>query len=473
MKRTVLAAVFCLLPAARADWPQFRGPNGSGVAQATGLPVHFGPKENVVWRTALPGGHSSPAIVGDRIYVTAFEGDKLLVYCLKADNGEIVWRREAPRRRVTKSRAANTPASPSPVADRDGVYVFFEDFGLIAYGSDDQERWRHPLGPLNTPYGVGASPIVVDDKVVLVCDQDTGSFMIAVDRKDGKLRWKADRAEFTHGFSTPVVYQPKSGSPEIIVSGAYQVAAYSAGSGEKLWWIRGMAWQAKSTPVLDGDRLYVHSWMASLSELGQKTNDLPGFAEMLKTHDANHDGKLSPDEVDDPEMKKVWFLFDLDKDGLMDEREWNIHRARGTAGNGLFAIKLGGRGDLTDTAVVWRYEKSLPNIPSPVLYRGVIYVLREGGVFTALNAATGAVLKQGRLEGALDPYFASPVAADGKIYTVSQNGKVAVVRAGADWSVLAVNDLDEEAWATPAIDGGRLYVRTKAALYCFGKKASG
>ena len=168
-------------------------------------------------------------------------------------------------------------------------------------------------------------------------------------------------------------------------------------------------------------------------------------------------------------MRKLWFLFDLDQDGLMNEREWNFHRARAAARNGLYAIRLGGRGDLTDKAVTWRYEKGLPNIPSPVLYKNVLYMLREGGILTALNPATGGVRKQGRLQCALDPYFASPVAADDKIFTVSLNGKLAVLKAGAEWEILSVSDLGEECWATQAIADGRLYVRTISAIYCFGK----
>jgi len=254
----------------------------------------------------------------------------------------------------------------------------------------------------------------------------------------------------------------------VIVSGSYQVAAYSVDTGEKLWWVHGMAWQAKSVPVVDGDIVYVHSWMASTAELGLQ--NVPPFAGALKQYDANHDGKIARDEVPDAEMKKLWFLFDLDQDGYMNESEWNIHRSRGTAGNGLFAIRAGGKGDVTDTRVVWRFEKSLPNIPSPILYKGVMYVLREGGILTALDPKSGAILKQGRLEGALDPYYASPVAGDGKIYTVSQTCKLAVIKAAGEWELLAVNDLKDDCWATPAIADGRLYVRTQTALYCFGKR---
>jgi outer membrane protein assembly factor BamB len=448
---------------AATDWPRFRGPNGTGVSDATELPVELGPERSMLWKLAVPGGHSSPVVSGNRLFLTAFEGGKLLVLAVDARSGRELWRREAPRSRTTKSPGANTPASPTPVTDGSNVYVFFEDFGLLSYGPDGKERWRLPLGPFYNPYGMAVSPILAGGNVVLQADQDTGSYLLAAGKDDGRERWKVERPEATHGFSSPVTYKD-----EIIVSGAYQLAGYSASDGRKLWWVNGMAWQAKSVPVVAGDRLYVHSWMAAPSELGLKA--APPFERTLKEHDRDQDGRISRDEAPDPEMKKLWFLFDLDKDGAMNEREWNVHRSRGTAGSGLFAVKLGGRGDLTADGMLWRFTRSLPNIPSPLFYRDVLYVLREGGILTSLNPVDGSVLKQGRIEGALDPYYASPVAADGKIYTVSQNGKVAVLKAGAQWELLSVNDLAEECWATPAIAGGRVYIRTKTTLFCFGNR---
>jgi hypothetical protein len=166
---------------------------------------------------------------------------------------------------------------------------------------------------------------------------------------------------------------------------------------------------------------------------------------------------------------KLWFLYDLDGDGTFGETDWRYLLARGTAKNGLYAIRLGGRGDVTPTHVLWRYDKGLPNIPSPLLYNGVLYMLREGGILTAFSPKDGRVLKQGRIEGAVDSYFASPVAADGKIITASQEGKVAVIRPGAEWQVASVGEFGEEIWSTPAIGGNQVFIRTKSALYCFEK----
>src|ERR1700691_1148320 len=170
---------------AGSDWDRFRGPNGSGVNEARGLPVEFGVGKNMRWRVALPPGHSSPILVGNQIFLTAFEREKLLTISLDRATGKILWRRESPRERVSKIDNRNSPASPTPATDGKNIYVFFGDYGLISYGFDGNERWHVPLGQFTNVYGMGASPVVVDDKVVLVCDQSIGSFIAAFGLADG------------------------------------------------------------------------------------------------------------------------------------------------------------------------------------------------------------------------------------------------------------------------------------------------
>jgi outer membrane protein assembly factor BamB len=161
-----------------ADWPQFRGPNGSGVGDATRLPIHFGPQTNVAWKTAVPLGLSSPVIVGDLVYLTGVENPspakvasdklvdreaKLYTLAIQRRTGKIVWRREAPRSRAAQYQTNNSAATPSPVADSQGVYVFFQDYGFLAYSTNGTERWRLPLGPFYNLNGLGSSPILFDD----------------------------------------------------------------------------------------------------------------------------------------------------------------------------------------------------------------------------------------------------------------------------------------------------------------------
>lgn len=153
----------------------------------------------------------------------------------------------------------------------------------------------------------------------------------------------------------------------------------------------------------------------------------------------------------------------------MENGDWEIWRAKRKVVNSMQAIQLGGRGDMTKSAVRWRHYKTLPNVPSPLLYGDIIYLVKDGGIVTSLNKHTGEVLKQGRLREAMDRYFASPVGADGKVFMASEPGVISVLRHGDPWEVLAVNKLDGECHATPVIMDGKLYVRTSKALYCFGK----
>jgi outer membrane protein assembly factor BamB len=180
--------------AAGADnqWTQFRGPNGAGVDAAGGYPVEFSPSKNVIWKKAVPYGQSSPVVAGGRVYLTASEGERLLTICFDARTGSLLWQREI-RRKPQQIFRANDPASPTPAADESGVVAFFPDFGLVAYTPDGKDRWAFPLGPFKNFYGMAASPIVAGDLLVLVCDQQSGAFLLGLDRKTGRQRWKTDR----------------------------------------------------------------------------------------------------------------------------------------------------------------------------------------------------------------------------------------------------------------------------------------
>jgi outer membrane protein assembly factor BamB len=228
------------------EWSQFRGPNGTGVSATTGLPDAFGPSKNVVWKTELPAGHSSPVLTDDRLFVTAHTNDKLLVLCLDRKTGKILWQREAPRAQQGRLQNVNGPASPSPVTDGSNVYVFFQDFGMLSYDRDGKERWKLPLGPFNMFYGFGASPILVDDKVILPVDQDhPASYLIAVDKNSGKVRWKVERPIVISGYSTPIVYQPKHGPKQIVVPESFQLSPYSVADGQRVWWGGGFGCEMK------------------------------------------------------------------------------------------------------------------------------------------------------------------------------------------------------------------------------------
>ena len=451
---------------ASGQWPQFRGPNGSGVGSAAGYPVAFSPSSNVVWKTAMPYGQSSPVVAGQHVYLTAADAGRLLTICLDATTGRELWRREIRPTRSQKAFRANDPASPTPAADEDGVIVFFADFGLAAYTPEGKDRWTVPLGPFKNFYGMAASPIITGDVAVLACDQQSGSFLLAVDRKTGRQRWKTARAGATIGWATPMVFRPAAGAPaQLIVLGSTRLDAYALQTGEPQWWMPLGSGGAMGTAVASGETLYV-------STLATSEPWMPSFASVLAQYDKDKDGRLSLQEFrGDKDLGEHFGWIDTDADNLVTAQEWNTARTMGMGEYGAVAIRPEhARGQLDPRAVVWRFKKNLPYIPAPLLYDGVFYMVKSGGIVTSVDPTTGTILKQGRTEKALGEYFASPVAGDGKIFAVSEEGKMTVLKAGAQWEVLAVNELGEEVYATPAISGATVLVRTRGALYRFGTR---
>lgn len=461
----LLLAAFLSHSVSASDWTRLRGPNGSGIAEGSALPSALGPETNVVWKTAIPMGKSSPVVAGDRIYLTGHENGVLLTFALDRRNGKLLWKRQAPANHDEKRNKLNDPAAPTPVTDGSDVYVFFSGFGLISYTRDGQERWKLPLGPFTNFHGMAASPVLADGKLLMICDQDQNAFLLAVDQRTGKPVWKAERPDMVHSFSTPVAYQVPGGRTQLIVPGSYQMISYDTSTGKEVWKVRGLTYQVKSVPVIGGNTLYFNGW-APGGEPGERI-DLPEFATMIRDHDANHDGKLSKSEVPNHWLPGTWDMQDLDKDGLLDGKDWEYYRMRRTSSNSAMAIRLGGQGDVTDTHVLWRYQKSLPDVPAILLYRNVLYLVRNGGIVQTLDPETGQLLKQGRLRQAMDEYYASPVAGDGKVYMVSRNGTISILQAGVEWSVAGTAEMGEEVFATPAIADGHIWIRTSSSLYDF------
>ena len=451
-----------------ADWSRFRGPNGAGVADGPALPASLDPG-GAVWKVAVPHGYSSPILSGDRLYLTAFEGDDLLVLCLSRADGRELWRRKAPRPRVEKVDKRNTPASPSAAVDPDRVVVFFADFGLVAYDHAGRELWRTPLGPFDNVYGMGASPILAGGLVLLSCDQSRGSFVAAFDAKTGRERWRTPRPEALSGHATPVVLSRPGAPDQLIVPGSFRLDAYDIKTGAVVWYANGLPSEMKSGAVLGDGAVYVVGYSSPLNEPGQHPK-LPSYADWRTAQDQDKDGRVTRAEAD-PTSKDYFDFIDLDRDGSVSESEWRMNEAMMAAENGLLAFKSDGKGDVTRSGLLWSYRRSIPQLPTPVLYRGVLYMINDGGILTTLDPATGKALKQGRLREAVDQYFASPVAGDGKVYFVSKSGIASVLKAGPEQEPLSVSDLAEEVAATPALGDGRLYLRTRSSLYCFAGAA--
>lgn len=416
------------------------------------------------WRVPLASGHSTPCVWGDSLYLTTFDNNELATVALDRHTGRTRWKQVAPARHIELFHSTSSPAAATPACDGKRVYVFFGSYGLLAYDLDGRLAWSRELGPFQDEFGAASSPILVDGKLIVSADHDRDSFVMALDAASGETLWKTDRPGFTRSYATPVAFTI-DGRRQIIVAGALQLAAYDADEGQKLWWVNGLARIVNTTPAQALGLLFVATWSPGGDTDARLA--MEPWSRAVKKLDANGDGKLSRDEVNDPEVLDRFFRIDLNQDKTVDEAEWTKYASVfELAQNGLLAIRPGGSGDMTEKAVVWEYRKGLPYVPSPLVYRGVLYMVKSGGILSALDAASGRLLKQLRLPSN-EGYYASPVAGDGKVYLAGEPGTLAVVSAGRGAAVLSSRDFAERTMATPVIADGQIFIRTEKALYCF------
>ena len=424
---------FCsLLAAGEGDWPQWRGPGGSGTSDDPQLPTEWSATRNVRWKAALPGrGHSSPVVWGDRIFLTTdvegavvegaasvkhfAEGKEFLhpdsvgadrahslrLLCLDRASGKILWERTAYEGTVYDNRhKKNTYASSTPVTDGRRVYAFFGAEGLYCYDFAGKLLWKAALGKIGQMgMGPGTSPVLHENLVIMQCDQELGegSFVAAFEKTTGKKVWEsARRARMS--WATPVLARGAAGRVELVCSGAETVVAYDPATGRELWRAKGVEGHAIPSAVVGDGVVYVSA----------------GFP------------------------------------------------AKRT-----YAIRLGGSGDVSDTpSVLWRYEKGSAYVPSPILYGGYLYLTTDRGLLTCIDAATGQVKYEGGRVPAPATFTASPVAFDGKIFLSSEDGDTFVVAAGPEHKVLGTNALGEPIFASPALSRGEIFIRGEKHLYC-------
>lgn len=456
------------LAADAGSWPQFRGPNGSGLPDVDlPLPDQIGPGKNVLWKTPLPSGHSSPIVVGKRVFVTAQRDKHLVTMALDRASGRILWERDSGNDRLETIHQIGSHAQSTPVADETHVVSFFGSCGLFSYDHDGKRLWNLPLGPFKNNYGAASSPILVGNLVVLNQDHDIDSFLIAVDKSTGKIVWRADRGEFPRGFCTPILWK-NAGLENIVVPGALRVCGYDPANGKELWTVHGSARICNMTPVIGGDgTLLVTEWAP-----GGDENDhivAEPFGQMKALYDKDKSNTLERSELPPGPLATRFDQMDRDKDGHITPAEyvWAFHIFN-SATNTVLAIRPGGSGDVSDTHVSWRFSKQLPYVPSPIFYKGHLYLMKSGGILSCVDAAKGKQLKQMRLSNAHD-YFSSPVIGDGKLLVVDKEGGATLLSADPGLKVLSSAQFEETTFATPAIADGRIYLRTSGNLYCFGR----
>lgn len=456
-----------LVSDAAEAWSRFRGENGSGVASAeTQLPTEIGPDQHVVWKTPLPPGHSSPVVSGDRIYVTAERDRQLVTIALERDSGKIVWEKAAPYQKLEAVHSIGSHAQCSPATDGERVVVLFGSSGLFCYDRDGKDLWHVPMGPFANDFGAGSSPQIVEDRVIVCQDHDTGSFLAAYDKRTGKEIWRVDRSEFPRNYCTPLIWTVE-GKKQIVVAATLRVVGYDFESGRELWTVRGISRMVSISPVVTADNVLVVGGWAAGGDETERISVQP-FSVIKEEVDKNKNGTFEADEMPKGDIKQRFSQVDRNKDGSLTEAEYEYFRQLFDQGrNVIIAIKPGAKGEATDTHVLWKQAKLVPFCSSPVAVGEHVFTVKDGGIFACLDVKSGKHVKQGRAFGT-DDYYSSPVAADGKLYLLDEQGRLTVLSADRDCRTLHTAEFGEKTFATPAIVGNRIYLRTSGHLYCFG-----
>jgi outer membrane protein assembly factor BamB len=475
--RTAFALVLAIFisgstVASGGDWPQFRGVNGSGVAVGTeAIPTEFSFESGVLWKAFLGDGIGSPVIVDGKVFSTAFVGEKdFVIYCHDAATGKERWKRTLPAGDLPRITPPNSHASSTPAADAERVYAYFSTLGILAFDAvTGDELWRHalPKAAYLMDWGSGASPVVHDGRVFFVQDDDLNSFVICLDALSGEPIWKTPRPEMLAGYSLPVMCEA-GGRKDLVVAGSGKLIGYDPATGAERWSCASLLRTMMTSPVVHGDLIYL-----AVQSYGDSSRTLK-FA-LLEWLDTNQDGKLAREEMP-AEFLGRFDASDKNSDGLIDETEidtaFQHENNQAAGGNTIQAVRGGGTGDVTNTHVVWNIDNKSPsNLSSPLVYRNRLHVVKSGGVSSCFDATNGGTIwDRTRLKNFGD-YYASPVAADGKVFIAGRNGFVLVLDDSDELTILAKNDMGEEILATPAIAGGRLFIRTRENLFCLSGEA--
>ena len=478
----VLAATMQISPALAEDWPQFRGPNCTGISRSKNpLPVKFSAGQNVKWSVDLGDGIGCPVVAAGRVFNSAMVDDKTVgLFAHDAKTGKELWKRTWPAGDIPSIHKTNSHAATTAAADSERVYFYFSTLGMMAVDAKTGEDvWQKalPVPYFVFKWGAGMSPTLYKDLLLFVQDDDLAPAFYAFDKKTGKLRWKDDRSDMAVNYSHPVICKTKTGD-EIVVAGTGLLVGYDPKDGKRLWTAKTLLRNIKTTPVVQKGVIYIslqsggiaNQWLASVD----------------RADTGNGDGKLTPDEVQAfvgerkvPEafFKKTFGRGDLDKDGDLEGEELdkaflnseNFAGARfdnpNPADEFIVAVRGGGRGDVTETHVLWKREtKHTDHIVSPFVRGKRMLLIKGGGIATCFATKDGESLYgPARIQNAGE-YFASPVYGDGKIYVAGENGNVVVLKDGPKLDVLSINDMGSPILGTPAISEGTLFFRTRVGL---------
>lgn len=481
------------------QWNEFRGVNGSGVARNCNPPVDIDPSKPA-WTTDVPNGISSPILAGELLILTGIEEGRLQTLALNRSDGSVAWKQVLPEIPLEQTHEMNSPAACSAVADQENVYVYFGSYGLISYRINGEKRWERRMATPKSLYGVTTSPIVHDGRLFLVVDDDnnlpgsaaSASRVMAIRCSDGEIVWETPRPFFRSGWSTPTIWK-HGDSADLIVLGSGRLCCYNAGSGEEKWYVNGFSRETISRPIVDDQHVY-----ASASMIGGVADEQPDrepYWRALMQFDANGDQRLQRNEMTEkfsfpfrPELPighpgfgvplprdpakraerldSMFFGVDRNRDGGWDKDEFLRVISFDRGKPNLLAVRDGGQGDVTESHVVWALHQGIPEIPSPVLWENMIYMVGNGGLMTAVNKQTGKVVYRKRVSAG-GQYRASPVIAAGGIYVLSDEGVLTILEAGENFNVVSQIQIPEAIAATPAIDGDTIYVRGERKVMAY------
>jgi outer membrane protein assembly factor BamB len=463
-----LALSLCLASSdsfSAAQWPQFRGPNSSGVADDAKPPIQFNAETNLLWKIEISRGLSSPCIAGDRIFLTAFEDGKLFTLCFDRRTGKQLWRAEAPAVKAPDVHQVSSPAVATPATDGKFVFIYYPPFGLLAYDFNGKEQWRTSVPFSFVMNGSGTSPAIHEDTLVLNCDQDEGeSSVLAVETRTGKTRWQTPRNAGAASYTTPIVWK-RGRQEDVVVAGSFRVTGYDLSNGKERWTANVLtSVSVTPTPVIGDGHLFVMS-------RGVPPNSMGTFASLAEKNDKNGDGKLSRDEAPRGFEGSVFRGLDRDKDGFITEQDWTaLTNLFAKGDSGIFALRTPGDHDITSTHVAWKQTRGVPGLSSPLFYRGRVFAVQDGGRVSCWDAKTGQAFYEQERLGADGEYYASPIAANGRVYFTSSKGTIAIIRLADTLDVQARNVIGESMMATPAIANDALYVRSAKHLWAFGRE---
>jgi outer membrane protein assembly factor BamB len=425
-------------------------------------PVKFSTKDHLAWKAPVPPGASSPIVVGDRIILTAFEDGKLFTICYSRTDGKELWRADAKAKKIEEFHAVEgSPAASTPASDGKSVVAYFGSCGLVCYDLDGKEQWRFELPTAKTDgrFGSGTSPVVADGLVFLVRDLAKDSAVYALDLATGSQKWKTERPKARTAYGTPVVWDD-GGRKVLAVAGLRMMTGYDAKTGAEVWTVNRLTTGACATPVVAGESLVYAAGGPGGAEF-----KVPTFDDLLKQAGEEKLGYMTNAGSEKTMIKGFFDNQDTNKDGKLTREEWdaNIKMYMEGGEDRAVAVKPGGKGE-----VAWAYKKGLPYVPSPIVYRDRLYMLKDGPMLTCVEAKTGKPVYELERVKAGPRYYASPVAANGHIYIASLDGTITVIAAGEDTpDVVHSTKLAEPVRATPAIAHNTLYVRSDKFLYAF------